>query len=57
MNRRIRHLIAYVAAMLGLMVWQVLFASLPALQRLSDFDADVVYSLVAQILCMGLLPL
>ena len=57
MNRRIRHLIAYVAAMLGLMVWQVLFASLPALQRLSDFDADIVYSLVAQILCMGLLPL
>ncbi|MBQ7712960.1 MAG: CPBP family intramembrane metalloprotease [Clostridia bacterium] len=57
MNRRVRHLIAYAAAMLGLMIWQILFASVPALKRLSDFDADVVYSLVSQIVCMGALPL
>jgi len=57
MNRRIRHLIAYAASMIGLMVWQILFASLPVFTRLSDFDSDVVYSLVSQILCMGLLPL
>ena len=43
--------------MLGLMIWQILFASVPALKRLSDFDADVVYSLVSQIVCMGALPL
>jgi len=57
MNRRIRHLIAYAAAMIGLMIWQILFASVPALMRLSEFHSDVVYSLVSQIVCMGILPL
>ena len=57
MNRRIRHLIAYGSSMIGLMVWQILFASLPTFTRLSSFHADVVYSVVSQVLCMGLLPL
>ena len=56
MNRRTSHLIAYVAAMFALIVWQLIFAYFPALQSLSDFHSDIVYSLVAQILCMGLVP-
>ena len=56
MNRRITHSIAYAAAMLGLMVWQILFSCVPAFTRLSDFHADVVYSLVSQIVCMGAIP-
>ena len=50
-------MIAYAAAMIGLMIWQIFFAALPAFTRLSDYHADIVYSLGAQILCMGLLPL
>ena len=56
MNRRISHLIAYVAAMFALIAWQLIFAYLPGLQSLSNFHSDIVYSLVAQILCMGLVP-
>lgn len=57
MNRRSRHLIAYAAAMLGLMVWQILFATVPGLRSLSDYNMDVVYSVVSQVFCMGILPL
>ena len=56
MTLRSRHLIAYAVAMLALMVWQLVFYS-NLFATLSDFDQDVLYTLVSQIFCMGVVPL
>jgi len=56
MIRRTRHLIAYASAMVALMIWQLIFYT-KAFDTLSEFDLDVVYTLVSQILCMGVIPL
>ncbi len=56
MSVRSRHLIAYAAAMFALLVWQLLFYT-DLFSRLSDRNVDIVYTLVSQILCMGLVPL
>ena len=56
MTVRSKHLIAYASAMFALMVWQLVFYT-PPFGRLSDFNVDVVYTIVSQILCMGIVPL
>ena len=56
MSRRSRHLIAYAASMLSLMILQVITMT-PLFSRLSDFHLDVYYSLISQIFCMGVVPL
>jgi len=56
MTTRSRHLISYAAAMVALLLWQILFYN-KGIQRLSDFDQDLLYSLGAQVLCMGIVPL
>jgi len=55
MSVRSRHLVAYASAMIFLMLWQMLFSS-AALQRISDYGQDIIYTLVSQIFCMGILP-
>lgn len=55
MNLRVRHLLAYATAMIALMVWQMIFTATP-FSTLSDFNMDAVYTLVSQIVCMGILP-
>ena len=55
MTLRSRHTIAYAAAMLALMILQICFCTAP-FQRLSDYDATIVYTLISQIFCMGILP-
>ena len=52
---RTKHLIAYAAAMLALMVLQILCYTQPV-SRLSDFDLDLTYTLISQIVCMGIIP-
>ena len=56
MTVRLRHMIAYAAAMIALFVWQIVF-DLPGIAALSDFDQDIVYTCGSQLLCMGLIPL
>ena len=56
MNVRTRHLIAYAASMISLMVWQIVFSTKP-FALLSEYQSDVYYTLVSQILCMGIIPL
>ena len=55
MTLRSKHLIAYASAMLALLVWQLIFYS-GGFNTLSDFDQDIAYTLVSQVLCMGLVP-
>lgn len=55
MNLRRRHLAAYASAMLALMVWQIFFYTDP-FSTLSDFHTDILYTLVSQIFCMGIVP-
>ena len=55
MNVRIRHLIAYASSMLSLLVFQVIFYT-DLFARVSDFGQDVIYTLVAEIFCMGVVP-
>lgn len=56
MTVRTKHLVAYASAMLSLMVWELFFCS-DLFSKISDFGSDVVYTLVSQIFCMGLVPL
>ena len=56
MTVRLRHTIAYSAAMIALLLWQIVFDA-PAISALSDFNKDVVYTLGSQLVCMGLIPL
>ena len=56
MTARSRHLIAYAAAMIALLVWEVIIAA-GVFSRVSDFGLDVIFSLVSQIVCMGVVPL
>ena len=55
MTLRSRHMIAYAAAMLALMILQICCYATP-FARLSDYDIDIVYTLISQIFCMGILP-
>ena len=55
MTDRSKHLIAYASAMLALLGWQIFFYS-GAVSRLSDYDQDLLYTLVSQIFCMGIVP-
>ena len=54
MTTRAKHLIAYASAMLALLLWQLFFYG--NLLHLSDYHQDIVYTLVSQILCMGIVP-
>ena len=56
MTIRAKHLLAYASAMFALLIWQLVFYS-TNISLLSDFHQDVVYTLVSQILCMGIVPL
>ena len=55
MTLRSRHLIAYAASMISLIVLQICFHTNP-FATLSDFNADIVYTLLSQVLCMGAIP-
>lgn len=55
MSVRFRHTIAYAASMIALMLLQTTLYFEP-FARFSDFGADVFYTLVSQILCMGVVP-
>ncbi|MBP5404830.1 MAG: CPBP family intramembrane metalloprotease [Clostridia bacterium] len=56
MSRRFRHLLAYAASMFSLLIFQLLMF-LPGVSKLSDYHADVFYSLISQVVCMGIVPL
>lgn len=54
-TRRQRHLIAYAASILSLILFQ-LFFFFDYFTRMSDFRSDIVFTLVTQIVCMGVIP-
>lgn len=56
MSRRFRHLLAYAASMFSLLIFQILMF-LPWAGTLSDYHADLFYSLISQVVCMGIVPL
>ena len=56
MNQRSRHLLAYAVTMLALIFWQLIFAYAPAVNRLSDYHSDILYSVISQVVCMGVVP-
>ncbi len=56
MTLRQKHTAAYAAAMLSLMILQILFYVKP-FSTLSDYHREIVYTLLSQILCMGVIPL
>lgn len=56
MTVRSKHLIAYAAAMIALLILQISCYA-DAIYTLSDFDLDIFYTLISQVLCMGLVPL
>lgn len=56
MSVRARHLIAYGASMFSLLIFQLICYT-DAFGTFSDYNLDLVYSLIAQILCMGIIPI
>ena len=56
MSVRSRHLIAYASSMIALLLVQILFST-KAVATLSDLSIDIVYTLLSQVLCMGVVPL
>ena len=56
MSVRYRHTIAYAASMLALLLLQITLYFEPFV-RFSDYGIDVVYTLISQLFCMGVLPL
>ena len=55
MSLRSRHLVAYASAMLALMILQLIFG-IGVFATASDFDYDIIYTLLSQVLCMGVIP-
>ena len=55
MSRRNKLLATYFASMVGLALLNVFLSLIP--NRLSDNGLDIVYSLLAQVVCMGIIPL
>ena len=56
MSVRGRHLVAYAASMFSLFLLQM-FTALPFIQELSDYHLDIYWSVLSQLLCMGIIPL
>ena len=56
MSVRLKHTIAYGVSMVSLMVLQIVALTKP-FAALSDYDIEIVYSLLSQVFCMGVLPL
>ena len=55
MSVRAKHQAAYAASMFSLLIFQlIVYAS--DLSYLSSYHLDIVYTLISQILCMGLIP-
>ena len=54
MSRRSKLLATYFASMVGLSLLNVFFSAIP--NRLSDNGVDILYSLLAQVVCMGIIP-
>ena len=54
MSRRNKLLATYFASMVGLALLNVFLSVIP--NRLSDNGLDILYSLLAQVVCMGIIP-
>lgn len=54
-RKRTLLLVGYMASMIGLSLLNVVFNVIPI--RISDNDLNLIYSLLSQILCMGIIPL